>query len=351
MSRDWTADDILEKDVHSSVTRKRLTNTRRGFGLSQKIGLLQGWLYDEPFIEYLDDGEVPYYLFVTSEPVTEAAVGQEHDLTPKDSYSTLIGLTQSRVLIVIAREPTDETREIPYSDIERFAIQPSSNLGARTSADGKPVEPSTHVRFEFDTSRRTISYYSGQSLTVSEILDGIGQMLQRHIDHAEWTQKMPWIEARTEFQNATREYEQWLDTVNQRAKRAEDKSITTSRVKEIWDHLSAGEQPHYYGTGTEHRHHIVRSHGQGPADSFSHRWSVFTDERIIINNRSTSFELRYPNIFEFTFNERTREQGETTDTVIQLDIETSNEYHIVDIESFSQAQLSNLARFIREKCQ
>jgi hypothetical protein len=351
MSKDWTTDDILEKDTHSSVTRKRLTSTRRGFGLSQKVGLLRGWLYDKPFIEYLDDGEVPYYLFVTSEPVTETVSGEEHDLTPKDSYSTLIGLTQLRVLIVIAREPKDETREIPYSDIERFTIQPSSDLGVRTRIDGEPVEPSTHVRFEFDTSQRTISYYSGQSLTVSEILDEIGPMLQRHMDHTEWTHKVSWIDARTEFQNATEEYEQWLDTINQRAERAEDKSVTPDRVKEIWDHLNSSEQPHYYATGTEHHHHIVQSHGRGPSDSFNHRWSVFTDERIIINNRSTSFEVRYPDIVEFTFNERTREQDETTDTVVQLDIETTNDYHILDIESFSQTQLSNLVKFIHKKCQ
>jgi hypothetical protein len=312
---------------------------------------LRGWLYDKPFIEYLDDGEVPYYLFVTSEPVTEAASGQEHDLTPKDSYSTLIGLTQSRVLIVIAREPTDETREIPYSDIERFAIRPSSELEVRTRTDGNPVEPSTEVRFEFDTSQRTISYFSGQSLTLSEILDEIGPMLQRNIDHAEWTQKTAWIDAQTEFRNATKEYEQWLDTINQRAEGAEDKSITTDRVKEIWDHLNASEQPHYYTTGAEHHHHIVQSHGRGPADSFNHRWSVFTDERIIINNRSAEFELRYPDIVDFTLNERTPEQGKTTDTVTQIDIETPKDYHIVDIESFSQVQLSNLVEFIREKCQ
>lgn len=351
MSEAWTAEDILERDTHSSVTRKRLTRTRRGgIGLLQKMGLLRGWLYDDPFIEYLDHGEVPKYLFVSSKPVTEDTAGQKHELTPKESYSTLVGLTQSRVLIVVAREPTNETRKIPYSDIEQFAIHPESNLSVQTNAEGKPIEPSGQVRFQFNTSRRTISFYSGQSLTISEILDALGPMLQQKTNDAEWINKSPWKEAQKEYHIATEEYEQWLETVQRQVERAEDSSITTRRLKNIWEFLGDSEQPHYYTTGTSHRHHIIRSQGRGPADSFDHQWSVFSDERIIIRNRSTSYEIRYPDILKFTINERSRKQDETTDKVIQLDLKTPDDYHIIDIESLSQAQLSNLMRFIRKQC-
>lgn len=354
MSNNWTATDILEKDTHSSVTRRRLTKTSRGqIGLFQKAGLLRGWLYDEPFIQYVKDGEVVEYLFVSPQPVTEITAGQKHELEPKSGYSSIIGLTNERVLIAVARKPENDTRTIPYSNIEEFAIQPISNLSVNTEHDGSPKVPSAKVHFEFETAHRTISYHSGPSqfLTTLEILNELGPTLQQRTGGAKWTEKTPWEEIQEEYHEAVEVYERRQEQITTLADRAEDRSVTPTRVEKIWDRLNHREQPHYYTTGDRHQHAITRSQGLGPSDSSHHQWSIFSDQRIFIQNRSTSYEIRYTDVQEFTINEQVHEPDESTERVVQIDIEMADEVHIIDIQSLSQPQLSNLTRFVRRRLQ
>ena len=121
MNDDWGVDDILDKSTHSSVTRRRLTNTKRGrIGLFQRVGLLRGWLYNKPLIDYLEGGEIVDYLFVSSKPVTEFTAGQKTELVPKKGYSSIVAITDDRILLLIARKPTNDKREIQYRDIENF---------------------------------------------------------------------------------------------------------------------------------------------------------------------------------------------------------------------------------------
>lgn len=71
MNDDWGVNEILDEATHPSVTRRRLTNTKRGrFGLFQKAGLLRGWLYDKPLVEYISNGEVVEYCSVESDDST-----------------------------------------------------------------------------------------------------------------------------------------------------------------------------------------------------------------------------------------------------------------------------------------
>lgn len=352
MSNNWTAADILQKDTHSSVTRRRLTKTNRGrIGLLQKIGLFRGWLYDEPFINYVDDGEVVEYLFVSPNPVTEITAGQEHELAPESGYSSMVGVTSKRILIAVAQKPTNHTREIPYSDLKEIVIQPTSELSVDTDRGGNPEEPSTKVHLRFETAHRAISCLSGPSqfLTLSEVLDDLGPMLKQRSDDAEWVKKTPWEEARSKYEADVEEYKQWQEEIRKRANRAEDDSVTPARVEKVWDQLNYGEQPHYYTTGTHHLHQITRSNGQNPTDSSDHRWSIFSDDRILIENRSTSYEIRYPDIREFVIDERTHNKDEITEGAFELNIETTDEYHTLDIRSLSQPQLSDLVKFIREQ--
>lgn len=352
MTDDWTVDDILHEATHSSVTRQRLTKTNRGrIGLFQKVGLLRGWLYDKPFVQYIDDGEVVEYLFVSPNPVTEIAAGQEHELDPINGYSAIIGITDKRILIVVAQEPTNETREISYSDIEKFALQPLSDLTIDTERDGNPVEPSARVRFEFETADRVIHFYSGpsQSLKLSEVTEKLGPNIQRRTNGAEWSKKEIWIDTQNEYRIAMKEYNQFQNKIAELAERAEDSSVTPSRLEDIWDQLNYGEQPHYYTTGSHHQHQITRSHGQNPANLFDHEWAVFSDRRIIIQNDSDNFEIQYRDILDFTVNQRVRELDSTTEELVQMDIELLNEYHVLDLQSLSQRQISDLVNFIQEK--
>lgn len=352
MSNDWTAADILQKDTHSSVTRRRLTNTNRGrIGLFQKIGLFRGWLYDEPFIKYVDDGEVVEYLFVSPNPVTEITAGQEHELAPESGYSSMVGVTSKRILIAVAQKPTNHTREISYSDLKEIAIQPTSDLSVDTDRDGNPEEPSTKVQLRFKTTHRTISCFSGPSqfLTLSEVLDGLGPILKRRSNDAEWIKRTPWEEARDKYKTAVEEYEQWQEEIKELANRSESDSVTPARVEKVWNQLNYREQPHYYTTGDRHLHQITRSNGQNPTDSSDHRWAIFSDERILIQNRSRGYEIRYPDVREFTINERPHDKNNTTEEGVELNIETTDEYHSWDIQSLSQSQLSDLVKFIREQ--
>jgi hypothetical protein len=316
--------------------------------LFQRVGLLRGWLYNKPLIDYLEGGEIVDYLFVSSKPVTEFTAGQKTELVPKKGYSSIVAITDDRILLLIARKPTNDKREIQYRDIENFKIEPISNLSIDTNRGGTPSEPSTRLRFEIETPHRTIHWYSGptQSIKISEVTERLGPTLQKRTAGSGWTNRDHWIEAVKEYREKLDEYERWQSEVSNRVSRAEDISVTQSRLENIWERLNPNEQPHYYTTGKRHEHKITRSREQSPVEVSNHSWTIFSDHRILIQNSSTSYEIEYSDILEFSVNERSREVDETTDNVNQLDIQTPNEYHILDITSLSQSQISNLVAFI-----
>lgn len=349
MSDSWNVERILDNATHSSVTRRRLTGTKRGrIGLLQKAGLLRGWLYDKPLIEYVNDGEVVEYLFVSPNPVVEIAAGQEHEISPQNRYSTIVAITDNRILLVIARKPSNEKREIQYSDVVKYEIYPMSNLAIDTRRDGTPKEPSTGLRFEFEMPDRTVIWQSGptQSFSLSEVTEHLVPTLQDRTQGAEWAEKHLWLDTQREYQKSIDEHEQWLDKIAERANRAESASVTQSRLKNIWEQLDQGEQPHYYTTGHEHRHQITRSYGQNPAEVSDHIYAVFSNDRILIQNENTRYEIDYSEITDFSVNERVRDLDDSNETVIQIDIEIPSEYHVLDVSSLSQPQLSNLVKFI-----
>jgi len=349
MSDSWNVETILDNATHSSVTRRRLTGTKRGqIGLLQKVGLLRGWLCDKPLIEYLNEGEFVEYLFVSPSPVVEIAYGQEHELSPQDQYSTMVAITDERILLVVAQKPSNVKREIQYSDIVNYEIHPMSNLAVDTRRDGTPKEPCTRLRLEFEMSNRILIWQSGptQSFSLSEVTEHLVPILQDRIQSAEWNEKQIWLDTRQEYQKSIDDHNQWLSKIAKRVNRAESASVTQSRLKLVWEQLNQEEQPHYYTTGREHRHQITRSYGQGPSEVYDHAFAVYSNHRILIQNENTRYEIGYSEITDISVNERSHDLGDSDETVIQLDIDTPSEYHILDVSSLSQPQLSNLIKFI-----
>lgn len=349
MSDRWNVEQVLDNATHSSVTRRRLTGTKRGrIGLLQKVGFLRGWLYDKPLIEYLNDDEVVEYLFVSPNPVVEIAAGQEHEISPQNRYSTIVAITNNRILLVIARKPSNDKREIQYPDVLKYKIYPMSNLTIDTRRDGTPKEPSTGLRFEFETPDRTVIWQSGptQSFSLSEVTEHLVPTLRGRTQRAEWANKQLWLNTRQEFQKSIDEHEQWLGKIAKRANKAESSSVTQSRLRSIWEQLNQQEQPHYYTTGREHRHQITRSQEQNPTEVYDHLYAVFSNHRMLIQNENARYEIDYSEITDFSVNERIRNPDGSNETVIQVDIEMPNEYHILDVSSLSQSQLSSLIKFI-----
>ncbi|WP_185715572.1 PH domain-containing protein [Halocatena pleomorpha] len=103
-----------EAAAHESVTEHRLTE--------RKFGVLMGYLYTQPLIEYLTDGEQPQFILdnggsfsfsgpdIPSKPETTAAGTVKHLVTDR------------RWLVVAGNKNGDETLSVPLQDITGLSV-------------------------------------------------------------------------------------------------------------------------------------------------------------------------------------------------------------------------------------
>lgn len=107
---DDTTKELLDAARHDSVTAERLTEL--------KPGRVSRYLYDEPLVEYLEEGEQPHFILAARDTAPSATGGNAPEMpTHSGTGMAMHMLTDRRWLTVTANSDGDQTLDIPLGDI------------------------------------------------------------------------------------------------------------------------------------------------------------------------------------------------------------------------------------------
>ncbi len=104
-----------EAAVHESVTEHRLTE--------RKFGVLMGYLYTQPLIEYLTDDEQPHFILDRAGNISLSGpdIPAKPEMTAAGTVKHLI--TDQRWLVVAGNKNGDETLSVPLQDITGISVE------------------------------------------------------------------------------------------------------------------------------------------------------------------------------------------------------------------------------------
>jgi len=104
--------ELVENAEDKSVTIKRLTKQKTGFGRGHDI------LSEKTLVDFLKDNEQPEYIFPYAGMNAEVRVENGENIQPNGKYRVLFTITDYRILFVVGdKDKGDWSHEIPYSKV------------------------------------------------------------------------------------------------------------------------------------------------------------------------------------------------------------------------------------------
>lgn len=126
---------LVNRAFHSSVTKKRLTET--------KPGLTTRYLHDQPLIDYLEANEQPHFILAArNNSVSLTGGGAPSKPERSGTGMAMHMITGHRWLTVVANQNGDQQMSIPLSDIRDISIKTGGNRSHKItlSTDSYHVE-------------------------------------------------------------------------------------------------------------------------------------------------------------------------------------------------------------------
>jgi hypothetical protein len=117
---------LIDNSRHDSVNRKKLTRT--------KGGLATRYLYENPAIDYLKDGEQPHFIFIARRKTPDID-GEEFDTIQRnETGSVLHVVTDQRWLCIAGHSSGNQTLSVPLTQIENVDFN-TGRLGHKVFLD------------------------------------------------------------------------------------------------------------------------------------------------------------------------------------------------------------------------
>lgn len=119
---------LAKESKGNSVTAKRLTTTKRGFGAGAD------YLADKSVLDLIEENEQPHFLFPTDGIGGHRIQRQTtSNITPDDDYRTIMVVTDERILLLSGNNSGDRSNIIDYADIIRARFNESKTEGVVSS--------------------------------------------------------------------------------------------------------------------------------------------------------------------------------------------------------------------------